>query len=224
MSQRPLRPPATLPVHDRFGHLTCLIAQVEYMFSPEGRMPDLGEIDRAISRGPGEAPPNMGPATSYLLERGYTIRSQGPFNDEAFSKMTPDEAREYVWRWKGWPDDLRQYFEVSEYPLDRMPELQAAAGQWVERWRPYDYQWVEGEPTIADVVRAVANGAVVRAVYSSQELLNEVMTLVTSVPGRSPEAALLVYGWTRNGEAKEFTPEDLDQISCPAWGIEAITR
>jgi hypothetical protein len=223
MNRGPLRPPATLPVHDRYGHLTCLIAQVEYMFSLDGHMPDPWKIDRAISREAGVAPPSMAPATTYLLEHGYTIRARSPLNDEAFGAVSREEAREILWQWKGWPDQLRGEF-LDEYPLDRIAELQAATRQWLARWKPFDFKWAEGTPTIDDVVQAIADGAVVRAVFHSEEILNEAMCLVSSVPRRRPQQALLVYGRTLSGEAEEFTPQSLDSFASYRWGIEAITR
>jgi hypothetical protein len=160
MSKGPLREAIKLPFHDPFGVGACIIAQILYMFNQDGAVPDLDEIDRALGREQGE-PIAIEPGIDYLLRQGFTVRTTSTYNRERFVGLSVRGAQEYL---RSFYDDrvdgVEEYFEVV-ITLDHVAELQRRTAQALVDWQRYDYRWIEGTPTVADVAAAMNNGNVV---------------------------------------------------------------
>jgi hypothetical protein len=222
MSRGPLRPPTGIPFVDPQGVASAMLGQIEYMFSEDGTVPDLREIDRAIGREPGE-PIATAPGCTYLLERGYTIRATGTFDNEAIARMTPDEARAYLRQF--YSDDEQEYFDWRFTP-GFVAELQELTRRDLVQWQQFDYQWTYGVPTIEQVVALVDDGFVVDAYARTGKPVSGGV-LVCSYhrnhqAGKKP--LLKVYGLHERGLIGLYTVDQLAEVIDFNREITAITR
>jgi hypothetical protein len=72
-----LRLPRTIPLHNPHGHLSCVLAQIEWVFGTEDTRSDPWRIDAAIGWQWGQ-PMLLEQAIDYLLARAYHIRQVSP--------------------------------------------------------------------------------------------------------------------------------------------------
>jgi hypothetical protein len=222
MSAGPLRPPKRLRFHDNNGLNSCIVAQIEYMFGPDGSMPDPRQIDEAIGRMPGQ-PTATALTHSYLLEHGYAIRDTSPFDNAKFAEMTPEQGRAYLRPFHDGVDDVDAYFERI-FTLEYVAKLQGLTRRSVAEWRRLDYQWTEGVATVDDVVALVRDGFVVDTyTHTDQQVTGG--ALVCSYEDRGgPEWVFTVYGLDPGGLIGLYTPPQFAEVADLKEGIMAITR
>lgn len=100
------RPALPVKLHDDNGNLSCVIANIRYMFGLDDE-PDPAKVDAMTGRAPGQFPdPAMG--FLYLLREGFHLHSVGPFDPRRFVREGRDYQREFYGEM--WDDAWANYF------------------------------------------------------------------------------------------------------------------
>lgn len=157
MSLRIARPPQELLQPDRHACVTCMTAQVLYVWGLLDRVNPkvVADLDRQLGRPPNQDLPDPD-AHFYLLQRGLRLYEYDAFDPHAFLR----EGLSYLRRDFGakWSKEHERRFTPAEVARQqRLTRLD------LERRRPYARQlrrW-RRMPTMQDIYRMVRRGMIV---------------------------------------------------------------
>jgi hypothetical protein len=219
------RPPFDLPQFDRNACITCLVANLLYMYGLTAE-PDPGKVDRELGRQPGQPLTDTSAHIFSLLGKGFFLYEINSADHDRFVREGLGYLKErYQAQWTPEWDRL--------YTPEVVAQMQLSQEQCWATLAPYSasgqYRYETHDPTFADLERLMGSPGVCAAIYTHSSISGMVhASLVYSLKQRIkhpfiPE--IEIYSPQRSHTSLQRNlPGDFNMNWVPREGITAIWR